>query len=1280
MPRTRRTPASAPADDAAAETPVASDSPTLDTAPEPTLPAETTQTAETTAETTPGGEAAPKTPRRRAPRRPRAEPLAETVAEIIAEPVVEPAAEAVAQTAFDPEAPVVEAAPQEAPKRRRGRRTAAPAEEVIAEEAPARTAPGEAAAPTEAEISADETTTPKRRGRRTAAAPAPLPAAPTVETAPPTRRRGQPRPAPVRPVVADEAPEEIEEETEEVTAEVVETAVPESVPAATPRRRGRRRGAAPVADPAADGGDDTPAELADVEAPVVDSEIGEEPKTEGEDSKRGRRRRGGRRRGNEEPTTEMLEAAGATLIVGGEEDAPTETPDEDEDDTLLDFAPASLPTFVAPPIVPPVLPPADDSAAPRLTASVQTKAVGLARIVTDGTAHLPYFFFVNTETAEDPAVVRAQVADAAANGIHLFSGVLYLPLRNALGERSFAAADALVQTFLSADPDGYVLPRLQCVPTNYWVRTHPDQLAKYADGSEGDVSLASTEFWADCVDALDALIAHFADPATPGGDRVLGFHLDRGEWFNDAQAGYDVSEPNVAAFQHWLHAKYQAAYALRTAWHDAAVTWETAGIPEWQGASPSIKKTDTPLYATRREGRWPDYAQFASELAAGVLAGLAAAIKTLSSGRMLVAASYGYTLEFAGRNDSGHLALGMLLDSPDIDIVAGPNSYAGRGAGSAAGFPAPVDSVALRGKLWLVEDDTKTFLASAETDDEYNPKIVSGADTQAVHQRHFGAALAHRAGVTWMDLWGQGWLNSPDIWREMGALTRQVSRWEALLPPAPAAPEVAVLVDEASLRFLKNDPDGLGVSLVSHSRDLLLKAGASVGFYLQSDITRPDFPEAKLYLFLNALRLTTEERSAVREKLQKPGRTLAWLYAPGLFDENGPSPDEVGEVVGMALRPQPWNSRGGSVPTEARGAFAERLRGVKRLGTDELLNPLYAVSDPQATALAEYSATGAASLAVRENAGGWKSVFLGDPALSPELLRGLMTYAGVTAYGGGEDTVYASSDGVLTLHGASAGTRTVALPRRASVLDVFADSIVASGTRSFRVPVRARETRLLLWGDGDVLARTTGLDLPEAEEAPEPTPAPAPPVRAANPPPPRSARVIPGLDAAETLVDTEDAEDSGTLAAEDAEGAAEGDEAAPARRSRWQRRRAALRAKRDAERAAKTAETGTDGDTPAPPVDMATLLPGLPPRRAASPALDAAFQPIEDLAAIEGIAPPSDAVSVEEALVAVLVEEVFPAPEAAPVPADRVAEIVAADVADETGTDDAEADDDEGRY
>ena len=1191
MPRTRRTPASdTPAEEAAVETPpVPSDTPAA---------SDTPPNAEASAD-------AAKTPRRRAPRVPK------------------PDASAAAP------APVGEA-PKPAP-RRRNSRTAAP----------------ETAAPAAAETPASEPPAPRRRGRRTATTePVPVvldaagseeafvPEAPPAETAAPapTRRRGRARqaaapepaePAPVAEAVAepDEVaePVTIEAEAFDVEAPVVPT--PESASsesassesASSRRRRGRRRGPA----------------LPDVEAPVAEAEAVEEVSAETEDTaedaetpdagtekgskraRRGRRRRGGL----EEVTTEMLEAAGSSLLP--EEVVETEVADDDDDANLV-YPPPAAPTYTAPLLVARALPPADEAGVPRVTAHLAAPSRGLSKIRVNGTDHAPYFFFVNTETARDGETVDAELRDAAANGIHLFSGVMYLPLRNAYGDRSFGAIDALVSQVLAADPNGYLMPRLQFVPTNYWARTHPDQLARYTNGEEGDVSLASTEFWADCVDALDALIAHFSDPATPGGDRVIGFHLDRGEWFYDLTSGYDLSLPNQTAFQNWLHAKYQNLYALRAAWHDASVTFEDAPIPAWPGVAAVLKKTDTALYSTRREGRWPDYALFASDMVAEVISGLAEAIKTLSQNRLIVAASYGYVLEFSGRNDSGHLALGKLLSSPYVDIVAGPNSYAGRNAGSPAAFGAPLDSVALRGKLWLVEDDTKTFLADAETDDTYNPKITSGADTQAIHQLNFGAALAHRAGVTWMDLWGQGWLQSPDIWRELGGLAREAARWEQLVPNPPPSPDVAVFVDEASLAYLKTDSNGLGASLVSRTRDLLLRAGGSVGFYLQSDVLLPNFPDAKLYLFVNALRLTTEERSAIREKLQKPGKTLAWLYAAGVFDENGPSPDEAGEVVGMALRQQPWNSRGGSVATEIKHPLTDKIRGVKKLGTDEILNPLFAVTDPQAIVIAEYAATGAASLAVREHKAGWKSVFFGDPQLTTELLRGLYAYANIPVYDAQDDIVYAGADGSLTLYGAFTGQRTLNLPRKASVYDVFDGKILAANARSFRAFVRARTTRLYLWGDGNAVARVTGLDLPaqtaEVESAPS-----APPT-VSTPPPltprePRSADVIPGLEpelVIETVTALEALEVSLTettlpadfdLDADDAsEQPAEGDDPeAPSRRSRWQRRRAATRARRDAERAAKLAETPEGDAPPAPPVDIATLMPGLPPRRTPPP-------------------------------------------------------------------------------
>lgn len=1148
--------------------------------------------------------------------------------------------------------PAAEAEMPAPPKRRGGRRSKSTtdAEPAAAVPEPAANPPVVKAAtetnPAVAEAAVPEAIAPptSRRGRarKLSQADQPAPEAAEVSTAPLSQSAGATPalPAPVRGrrrrTGATTAPPVTELPDVEAPVELG-ASVPSSETKAPPvRRRGSRR--------RAEQADTALAPPVEMEAPVSGEAVSE-PTEEAEDdpARRGRRRRSRRRRGGE------IESA-ADVVEGSL--LPEEVVEEiaDDDDLGLDatlIIPA-IPRYSAPPLVPPVLAPAAGSLLPRFMARVVHPADhrGLAQVVVDEQEHAPFFFFVNTETAASGEVVDSQIRAAAAVGIHLYSGVMYLPFKNIHGDRSFGAIDALLQQVLAADPNAFLLPRLQCVPTNYWARTHPDEMARYADGSEGDVSMASGEFWADSVDAIEALIAHLSDPATVGGDRVIGFHLDKGEWFYDREAGYDYSVPNVTAYQNWLHAKYQQPYALRAAWFQGAATFEDVSVPPW--TPPSARPDTMPVYSSRRDQQWPDYAQFASDLVAEAITGIASAVKTLSDGRMLVAVSYGYTLEFATRNDSGHLALGTVLQSPHIDILAGPNSYTSRSAGSPASFGAPVDSVALHGKLWLVEDDTKTFLAQSETDDTYNPKIAGGADTQAAHQRHFGAALAHRAGVTWMDLWGQGWLDSPDIWRELGGLRDQANRLAQIAPAVPVSPDVVVFVDEASLAYLKSNGAGLGLSLVGKTRDLLLRTGASVGFYLQSDVTHADLPDAKLYLFLNALRVTTRERLAIREKLQRAGKTLAWVYAAGLFDEHGLSEEEIGETVGMALRLQPWNSRGGSQISEARHPLLERLRGGKRtIGQDEVLNPSYAVTDPQAIVLGEYTSTGAVSLAAREHPAGWKSVFFGDPHLTVELLRGLLTYAGAGLYDTQDDVTYASGEGVLLVHAPFTGQRTLTLPRAATVYDVMEDRIIAANTRTFRAFLRARTSRLFLWGDSDAMARATGLTIPgpdlsaspdipsDAELAPAgkqhaetlssftPTPGALADSAAATL---SAAKTMSSLVAGMLSSDTsdisiepsaysleQDYSDADVLAAElmtdealsgaDTEEAGE-EAAASAPRSRWQRRRAAMRARRDAERQAQQ-QSSTHlpaASSPADPMaDIAALLPGLPPRRLPPP-------------------------------------------------------------------------------
>ena len=87
-------------------------------------------------------------------------------------------------------------------------------------------------------------------------------------------------------------------------------------------------------------------------------------------------------------------------------------------------------------------------------------------------------------------------------------------------------------------------------------------------------------------------------------------------------------------------------------------------------------------------------------------------LKSASEGNLLVAASYGYTFEWA-HPASGHLSLGKLLRTREVDIIAGPPSYKDRDLGGTAAFPGPIDSFALNNKLFISEADFKTPISQA---------------------------------------------------------------------------------------------------------------------------------------------------------------------------------------------------------------------------------------------------------------------------------------------------------------------------------------------------------------------------------------------------------------------------------------------------------------------------------------------------------------------------------------------------------------------------------------
>ncbi|MBS1707103.1 MAG: beta-galactosidase [Armatimonadetes bacterium] len=674
-----------------------------------------------------------------------------------------------------------------------------------------------------------------------------------------------------------------------------------------------------------------------------------------------------------------------------------------------------------PPPPAPVVPVREPISIPETAAQVIVRD-GHPVLVKDRKVLPPLFFFAQAHDEARLATVMEEVKMAAEHGVHLFSTLVELDVDPKSVDEAVQVAGYLLKKFTETDPEGLVLFRTTFVAPPNWEKSYPEARYVGEDGQMAEPSVCDDTFW----DVAESCLTKFVEKlsALPGADRILGVHLERGEWFFADGNGYDTSTAAHKQFRDWLRHRYRNdETTLRAAWFDGSAKFEFVNVPPYRDhtAKEAFVRTD------RRSRRWVDYHLFLSDVTAERIEQLAYAAKKASQGMFLVGVSYGYTFEWS-HPASGHLSLGKLLRSPEIDYIAGPPSYKNREPGGTCPFPAPVDSFALNGKLYLSEEDFKTPISGRQEPDDFNPVMKTPQALESVHWRGAGAALSHGGGVVWMDSWGNGWLNSRGIWERAETVRDTMVR---RLSKKPDAPEVAMFIDERSLALLV-DERAFGI-LVQNVREAVLRCGLSVGFYLLSDLAhRENFPDAKLYVFVNAWDVRPEVRSAIKSRLQRDGKVLFWLYAAGLFEGGRESLERVREVTGIALRPQPFYSRPGTTLLNFRDPLASPIPA-EQIAQGGQLEPSYFAIPEDSNVLGEYTQTGLPSYVVRkfkgehDHTGDWTSVFLGEPIVTPGLFRALGQMAGCHIWSFHDDVVHVDPP-FLTVHCKGTGPRTITLP------------------------------------------------------------------------------------------------------------------------------------------------------------------------------------------------------------------------------------------------------------
>lgn len=495
--------------------------------------------------------------------------------------------------------------------------------------------------------------------------------------------------------------------------------------------------------------------------------------------------------------------------------------------------------------------------------------------------------------------------EAAEAGIHLYCFPAYLgdrginprsgigPFRPSIwkgeGEYDFSSLTRDFKIIREADPRGRAVIRLHLDPPLWWEEAHPEACCQLPDGTTFRQCFASTAWREATAEVLRTLLTWLE--TSPFRDQLVGIHVAAGgteEWFYHFNEGFhDLNPARTEAFRAWLQSAYKNdAEQLRDAWRDPAASFE--------GAMPAD------ISGEQRAQKWrgPDTAQpvidtfrFHTQTMADNIAYFCGVVKEQSQRRLLTGAFYGYHY-FVNDPRRGHGALGKLLDCPDLDYLSSPNTYH-RVMGEDWPPMAAIASVQLHGKLWLAENDTRTFKTTLLKDQApdicppgyYDSGVWVGPasveESVALLRKNTARMLAGGYGGWWFDMWG-GWFSDPALMAVLER-TQELGTLDLAMSVKGMEAEVCVVADE-ELQYWDASYGTLTEEIMGN-RYALGRMGTPYDLFLLNDLGRIPHDRYRLVCILGAPSLDLTNLNPFR----KEGATILWIRPGGsvVHDANG---------------------------------------------------------------------------------------------------------------------------------------------------------------------------------------------------------------------------------------------------------------------------------------------------------------------------------------------------------------------------------------------------------
>jgi hypothetical protein len=685
----------------------------------------------------------------------------------------------------------------------------------------------------------------------------------------------------------------------------------------------------------------------------------------------------------------------------------------------------------------------------------------------------PYLGWISILPYPRPRIIES----FAKEGIHVYHarGNFFRPPEE---------TEKTLMEIIKNDPEAYLLVGTD-LSANWrkgqgmeWLVEHPKekQIGMRLNGSRTrwTQSMASEVWHEDATNMLTNYIAYLEN--SPVGKHIIGYHVTqyegvyKGSFFDRMP---DYSEPMTKAFRKWIQAKYDNNIeSLRKAWKKKNLTFETVNIPSAGRRMGGELSFRNPL----EHQQLVDYDMFASDLMAEYQIYFAKLTKELTNGNKLVGMYGGYVTgtTSSGLNwknegvkkyyqNLGSFAFNKLADSPYIDYTASPQNYNYRGAGEGISIIPPTGTWRFHKKLSIWEDDTRTAIMALF---DQPGSCATVEETVEVFKRNFGYNLTSGS-LSWVPATYFGYNNCehPDIMAALGKCQEIAAQAQSFARNPNS--EVAVFVDEESYLYMRILSQVTPPMIDELLHNDLLKAGFPFDVYLLSDLKEKDFPEYKFYIFTNVFHVDDETEKAIKAKLTASVSTALWFYAPGYATDSGFSAENVSKLTGIRVGVENRMGRSNIKITDNDDLITKGMKDkIITFATDvseKPYGPLFYVNDPEATVIGDIVETHKPGFAYKK-IGNVTSIYSAAPGMTWPFLRNIARMSGVHVYADTGDIIY-SSKNFLVIHAASTGEKIISIPEENDVYDIYEETLVAKGVKSFKIKMKKGTTRLFFVGD-----------------------------------------------------------------------------------------------------------------------------------------------------------------------------------------------------------------------